>query len=111
MERLAAPVNENNPSRAHFPAFGVIVREGPFARVAGSVFLLSRRSANREISGRRIGMKTGVRTMECTRADPVRADSEFLKNTVNINKFPKMFTDRTIIVKRIISYSCIVYIK
>ena len=56
-------------------------------------------------------MKTGVQTMECTRADPVRADSEFLKNTVNIDKFPKMFIDRTIIIKHIISNGCIIYIK
>lgn len=56
-------------------------------------------------------MKTGVQTMEYARADPVRADSEFLKNTVNFDKFPKMFIDRTIIIKRIISYSCILYMK
>ena len=56
-------------------------------------------------------MKTGVQTMECTRADPVRADSEFPKNTLNFDKFPKMFIGRTIIVKHIISNVCIVYMK
>ena len=56
-------------------------------------------------------MKTGVQTMEYTRADPVRADSEFLKNTVNFDKLLKMFTDRTIVIKHIISYSYIVYMK